>query len=199
MRDRWRSPCNYGQPYGQIAIIIAQPATYCIPYTTLKIIPENENPSLTFHTFYYGSFEHQEMSRCFNPLPRILEERETSSEQQLPEVRKVSWTAHNISQEWLKRMSAIISVKSDIESINSDVISVSKYNALKHRDFSRRSRKCHDYISTVGSPKEAGSNSKSSIEETSRRKPDSMYISLVSRSTNEVPVLPRKSHDRHFT
>lgn len=139
------------------------------------------------------------MSRCFNPLPRILEERETSSEQQLPEVRKVSWTAHNISQEWLKRMSAIISVKSDIESINSDVISVSKYNALKHRDFSRRSRKCHDYISTVGSPKEAGSNSKSSIEETSRRKPDSMYISLVSRSTNEVPVLPRKSHDRHFT
>ena len=199
MRDRWRSPCNYGQPYGQIAIIIAQPATYCIPYTTLKIIPENENPSLTFHTFYYGSFEHQEMSRCFNPLPRILEERETSSEQQLPEVRKVSWTAHNISQEWLKRMSAIISVKSDIESINSDVISVSKYNALKHRDFSRRSRKCHDYISTVGSPKEAGSNSKSSIEETSRRKPDSMYISLVSRSTNEVPVLPRKSHDRHVT
>ena len=199
MRDRWRSPCNYGQPYGQIAIIIAQPATYCIPYTTLKIIPENENPSLTFHTFYYGSFEHQEMSRCFNPLPRILGERETSSEQQLPEVRKVSWTAHNISQEWLKRMSAIISVKSDIESINSDVISVSKYNALKHRDFSRRSRKCHDYISTVGSPKEAGSNSKSSIEETSRRKPDSMYISLVSRSTNEVPVLPRKSHDRHFT
>lgn len=168
-------------------------------YTTLKIIPENENPSLTFHTFYYGSFEHQEMSRCFNPLPRILEERETSSEQQLPEVRKVSWTAHNISQEWLKRMSSIISVKSDIESINSDVISVSKYNALKHRDISRRSRKCHDYISTVGSPKEAGSNSKSSIEETSRRKPDSMYISLVSRSTNEVPVLPRKSHDRHFT
>lgn len=199
MRDRWRSLCNYGQPYGQIAIIIAQPATYCIPYTTLKIIPENENPSLTFHTLYYGSFEHQEMSRCFNPLPRILEERETSSEQQLPEVRKVSWTAHNISQEWLKRMSAIISVKSDIESINSDVISVSKYNALKHRDFSRRSRKCHDYISTVGSPKEAGSNSKSSIEETSRRKPDSMYISLISRSTNEVPVLPRKSHDRHFT
>lgn len=199
MRDRWRSPCNYGQLYGQIAIIIAQPATYCIPYTTLKIIPENENPSLTFHTFYYGSFEHQEMSGCFNPLPRILEERETSSEQQLPEVRKVSWTAHNISQEWLKRMSAIISVKSDIESINSDVISVSKYNALKHRDFSRRSRKCHDYISTVGSPKEAGSNSKSSIEETSRRKPDSMYISLVSRSTNEVPVLPRKSHDRHVT
>ena len=170
-----------------MAIIIAQPATHCIPYTTLKIIPENENPSLTFHTFYYGSFEHQEMSRCFNPLPRILEERETSSEQQLPEVRKVSWTAHNISQEWLKRMSSIISVKSDIESINSDVISVSKYNALKHRDISRRSRKCHDYISTVGSPKEAGSNSKSSIEETSRRKPDSMYISLVSRSTNEVP------------
>lgn len=199
MRGRWRSPRNYGQLYGQIAIIIAQPATYCIPYTTLKIIPENENSSLTFNTFYYGSFEHQEMSRCFNPLPRILEERETSSEQQLPEVRKVSWTAHNISQEWLKRMSSIISVKSDIESINSDVISVSKYNALKHRDISRRSRKCHDYISTVGSPKEAGSNSKSSIEETSRRKPDSMYISLVSRSTNEVPVLPRKSHDRHFT
>lgn len=187
MRGRWRSPRNYGQLYGQTAIIIAQPATHCIPYTTLKIIPENENPSLTFHTFYYGSFEHQEMSRCFNPLPRILEERETSSEQQLPEVRKVSWTAHNISQEWLKRMSSIISVKSDIESINSDVISVSKYNALKHRDISRRSRKCHDYISTVGSPKEAGSNSKSSIEETSRRKPDSMYISLVSRSTNEVP------------
>lgn len=199
MRGRWRSPRNYGQLHGQIDIIIAQPATHCIPYTTLKIIPENENPSLTFHTFYYGSFEHQEMSRCFNPLPRILEERETSSEQQLPEVRKVSWTAHNISQEWLKRMSSIISVKSDIESINSDVISVSKYNALKHRDISRRSRKCHDYISTVGSPKEAGSNSKSSIEETSRRKPDSMYISLVSRSTNEVPVLPRKSHDRHFT
>lgn len=199
MRGRWRSPRNYGQLYGQIAIIIAQPATHCIPYTTLKIIPENENPSLTFHTFYYGSFEHQEMSRCFNPLPRIIEERETSSEQQLPEVRKVSWTAHNISQEWLKRMSSIISVKSDIESINSDVISVSKYNALKHRDISRRSRKCHDYISTVGSPKEAGSNSKSSIEETSRRKPDSMYISLVSRSTNEVPVLPRKSHHRHFT
>ena len=199
MRGRWRSPRNYGQLYGQIAIIIAQPATHCIPYTTLKIIPENENPSLTFHTFYYGSFEHQEMSRCFNPLPRILEERETSSEQQLPEVRKVSWTAHNISQEWLKRMRSIISVKSDIESINSDVISVSKYNALKHRDISRRSRKCNDYISTVGSPKEAGSNSKSSIEETSRRKPDSMYISLVSRSTNEVPVLPRKSHDRHFT
>lgn len=199
MKGRWRSPCNYGQLYGQIAIIIAQPATHCIPYTLLKIIPENENPSLTFHTFYYGSFEHQEMLRCFNPLPRILEERETSSEQQLPEVRKVSWTAHNISQEWLKRMSSIISVKSDIESINSDVISVSKYNALKHRDISRRSRKCHDYISTVGSPKEAGSNSKPSIEETSRRKPDSMYISLVSRSTNEVPVLPRKSHDRHFT
>ena len=136
------------------------------------------------------------MSRCFNPLPRILEERETSSEQQLPEVWKVSWTAHNISQEWLKRMSSIISVKSDIESINCDVISASKYDALKHRDISRRSRKCHDYISTVGSPKEAGSNSKSSIEETLRRKPDSMYISLVSRSTNEVPVLPSKSQDR---
>lgn len=195
MRRRWRIPCNYGQLYWQIAIIIAQPATYCISYS------ENEYPLLTFHTFYCGSFEHQEMSRCFNPLPRILEERETSSEQQLPALRKVSWTeAHNISQEWLRRMSSIISVKSDIESINCDVTSASKYNALKHRDISRRSRKCHDDISTVGSPKEAGSNSnESSIEETSRRKPDSMYISLVSRSTNELPVLSSKSHDRHFT
>lgn len=135
------------------------------------------------------------MSRCFNPLPRILEERETSSEQ-FPEVRKVSWTAHNISQEWLKRMSSIISVKSDIESINCDVISASKYNALMHRDISRRSRKYHDDISIVGCPNQTGTSSnESSIEENSRRKPDSMYISLVSRSTNEVPILPNKSHE----
>ena len=147
------------------------------------------------------------MSKCFNPLPRILEERETNGEPQLPQIRKVSWTGNKVSKEWLKRISAEFAVKPGMDLIDSVVVPAIRPKPFKPWNISSYYRVCFNDVRSVSSVEglngcvNEGSSSKkwlttnsslSATEETLRRKPDSTYISLISGIANSASVSPQK-------
>lgn len=142
------------------------------------------------------------MSRCINPLPRILEEREVNGEvlaleSQMPQIQKVSWTNTNVSPEWLKRVSSVFTFNPGINGNNiSNVAPVSRQKqVLQHWNIN----KCHqtspnDVLTQCdvfnecdersGSEESFTANLSTGDETTTPRKPDSTYITLISGITD---------------
>ena len=144
------------------------------------------------------------MSRCINQLPRILEERELSSEvlaleSQIPQIQKVSWTNDNVSPKWLKRMSSVYTFNPGINGSISNVAlirrpkrilqhwNINKYHqltspndVLTHSAFEVFSE-CDE---SSGSKESFTANLSAGDESSTPRKPDSTYITLISGITN---------------
>lgn len=144
------------------------------------------------------------MAKCFIPLPRILEENESSGEvmatkQKIPQIQRVYWTNNKVSQEWLKRMSSIktsvFAIKPGISLIDSIDTQVTKPRP-KHWNIRHCGQESLDNLgkqsilegfagSSDGQLRLNHSLSANSpiAEETSRRKPDSTYIGLINGIT----------------
>lgn len=158
------------------------------------------------------------MSKCKNTLPRILEERDINSDAlalesaQIPQIERVSWTSNCVSPEWLKRMSSVFAFN-DGKNVNQSEIApvITRKRQLKNSSTS----KCYgasvnevlNYQSTQlpvveafsGCDEASGFNDLFTTNSTagfgtSRRKPDSTYISLISGYTND-----KSSGDRFCT
>ena len=138
------------------------------------------------------------MSRYFNSLSRILEERETNgevmaTEPQIPQIQTISWTDKTVSPEWLKRMSAVFTINQRINLFDPAVIPtvrpktlklgklnncylVSLNNVCDHSVFA-----CEGCNTCNKRPrfKNTLATNSSVAEETQRRRPDSSYISLI--------------------
>ena len=141
------------------------------------------------------------MTRYFqkSPLPRILEERETNGEVaielQIPQIQTVSWTDDNVSREWLKRMSTLSTINSRTNLIDSLVVPATKPQPLIHwnmrKCFSLNDVRVHSVAKGFSGCHQSGSSVSDSFTVncsagggTSRRKPDSRYITLISGITN---------------
>ena len=148
------------------------------------------------------------MSRCINPLPRILEEREFNGEvlaleSQMPaQIQKVSWTNNNVSPEWLKRMSSVFAFNTGINGNISNVAPVSRpKRVLQHwntnnchqtspNDVLTQSDVFNECDERSGSEESFTANLSAGDETTTPRKPDSTYITLISGITDATSPSP---------